>query len=344
MGKLKVFIGWSGPRSQTLALALREWLPLVLHYVEPWVSQSDVSAGERWRKEVASELEATNFGIICLTPENLSAPWVLFEAGALAKSMERARVIPLLYNLDFKDVTGPLAEFQGKKCEESGILEMVEAVNKSAPEGQCLAEARVKKMFDLAWPDLHETIDSRISRDAPTEPHSRPDAEILEELVAGVRGLDARLRELSLPIQVFANRPHDRRDRESKDIAIWLLLCLGAEFSWEDPKGRQLMDEIFHTYFGRDVEQVLPSVLDARGMVRRFLSSRFARRASSVSRYANRVLADFESRAMTTLSLFVERNAFEQQSASGSIIAKRAGNGDVMDKGDDASGEPGPSS
>lgn len=73
---MKVFISWSGERSQALAQA------------------------------VASELEASNFGLICVTPENVSELWVLFEAGALAKSMKGARVVPLLFNLDFSDING----------------------------------------------------------------------------------------------------------------------------------------------------------------------------------------------------------------------------------------------
>jgi hypothetical protein len=84
---MKVFISWSGERSQALAQALRDWLPLVLHYVEPWLSQSDIEPGERWASEVSKELEVSNFGIICVTKENTESPWILFEAGALAKSL-----------------------------------------------------------------------------------------------------------------------------------------------------------------------------------------------------------------------------------------------------------------
>lgn len=36
---MKLFISWSGARSQALALALQEWLPLVIHYVEPRLSR-----------------------------------------------------------------------------------------------------------------------------------------------------------------------------------------------------------------------------------------------------------------------------------------------------------------
>ena len=50
---MKVFISWSGERSESLAKALRKWFPLVLHYVDPWLSQSDIQAGERWSIEIA---------------------------------------------------------------------------------------------------------------------------------------------------------------------------------------------------------------------------------------------------------------------------------------------------
>ena len=33
---MKVFIGWSGERSKALAQSLHDWIPLVLHNVEPW--------------------------------------------------------------------------------------------------------------------------------------------------------------------------------------------------------------------------------------------------------------------------------------------------------------------
>ncbi len=56
---MKVFISWSGERSQALAQAVREWLPMVLYYTEPWLSHSDIEAGERWANVVAKELETS---------------------------------------------------------------------------------------------------------------------------------------------------------------------------------------------------------------------------------------------------------------------------------------------
>ncbi len=102
---MKVFISWSGKRSNALAVALKGWLPLILQYVKPWVSEKDISAGDRWARAIAGELETSNFGILCVTPENLRSEWILFEAGALSKSMLDAKVIPLLFLCAHKQVT-----------------------------------------------------------------------------------------------------------------------------------------------------------------------------------------------------------------------------------------------
>jgi hypothetical protein len=64
---------------------MRDWLPLVLHYIEPWLSEADIGAGERWAHPVAQQLSDTNSGLVCVTSENVNSPWLLFEAGALAK-------------------------------------------------------------------------------------------------------------------------------------------------------------------------------------------------------------------------------------------------------------------
>jgi hypothetical protein len=69
--EVKLFISWSGERSKALAIAFRDWLPLVLHYVEPWLSEADIEAGERWAQSVAKELGSSKFGVVCVTSENV---------------------------------------------------------------------------------------------------------------------------------------------------------------------------------------------------------------------------------------------------------------------------------
>jgi hypothetical protein len=189
---VKIFVSWSGSRSQALAEALRKWLPLVLHYAKPWLSKSDIQAGDRWSIEVAKELQESNFGIICVTKENLSSPWILFESGALAKSMEDGRVIPLLLDLDFKEVSGPLAQFQAKKADQTGIRELVFGLNKSAPEPE--PEDPLGQIFDPLYAQFGGEIDAIPASEAGQKA-TRPQGEILEELVSSVRNVEMRVRD-----------------------------------------------------------------------------------------------------------------------------------------------------
>ncbi len=168
---------------------------MVLQYVEPFVSDKDIAAGERWAQTIAGELEASNFGIICITPENLNSEWVLFESGALSKSMLDGKVIPLLLGLELSDLSGPLSQFQAQKVSEAGFVEVVKAINKVAekPASQQIVDQLVPRL----WPTLNETL-TKIPEKAPTEKHKRQTHEVLEELVTGVRGLSVRMSDLDL--------------------------------------------------------------------------------------------------------------------------------------------------
>lgn len=190
---MRVFISWSGERSKVLAHALKEWLPLVLHNVEPWMSEADIAAGGRWEVEIAKELELANFGITCVTRDNVGAPWLLFEAGALAKSLQHSRVIPLLMDLDIKDITGPLARFQAKKMEKVGFSEVIQSINQVA--NQAVAEARATQLFEALWPKLEEKI-AAIPKSTSSPKPSRSTNDVMEELVAGVRALETRISEM----------------------------------------------------------------------------------------------------------------------------------------------------
>ena len=77
---MNLFISWSGEKSRSVAEALRDWLPFVINAVKPWMSAADIEKGARWSSDLAYQLKETRAGIICLTRDNLEAPWVLFEA------------------------------------------------------------------------------------------------------------------------------------------------------------------------------------------------------------------------------------------------------------------------
>ena len=47
---MKIFISWSGPISQDVAIAFKEWLPFVVHGCKPFVSSEDIYKGSTWHK------------------------------------------------------------------------------------------------------------------------------------------------------------------------------------------------------------------------------------------------------------------------------------------------------
>jgi len=223
---MKVFISWSGERSKEMANSLREWLPMVLQYVDPFVSDKDISAGDRWAQKIAGELESANFGIICITPENLTSEWILFESGALSKSMLEGKVIPLLFGLELSDLSGPLSQFQAQKVEETGIMEVVKAING-------VAETKAdEKIIDRAVPSLWPQLESAlgdIPDIAPTEKHKRPAHEILEEIVTDVRGINSRMRSFD-PEMSEKERYMRRRKRRFHPRMIEELSFMTSEF------------------------------------------------------------------------------------------------------------------
>jgi hypothetical protein len=187
---VKIFISWSGIKSKTVATVLRQWIPDVFQTVEPWMS-TDIDAGARWNRGIDKELSETNFGIICLTKANLNAPWILFEVGALAKTLIDTFVCPYLIDLEPSDIPkGPLAQFQAERADEVGTWELVCTINKALKDA-ALPEEKLKRTFDRWWPDLRLMLKSLPIEDTLNESH-RSLEDMIEEMLELVRGLSRR--------------------------------------------------------------------------------------------------------------------------------------------------------
>jgi hypothetical protein len=104
--------------------------------------------------------------------------------------MQDGKVIPLLLDLDKKEISGPLAQFQAKKVEQNEVKELILSLNKSATNP--IADGTLEKLFQMAWPEIAAKVAAIPEiKDAPKP--ARPEGEILEELVAGIRNLETRL-------------------------------------------------------------------------------------------------------------------------------------------------------
>ncbi|MCC2339122.1 toll/interleukin-1 receptor domain-containing protein [Bacillus tropicus] len=155
---MKVFLSWSGSESKQLAGIFKEWLPNVLQYIEPYMSAKDISLGERWNNNITDSLEESVFGLIFVTPSNINAPWINFEAGALSKTFD-SRVVPILYNADVMILNqGPLKQFQSaKNLDKENVLSLIKSINQGSGHFK-LDEFRLEKAFEMWWPDLEKSI------------------------------------------------------------------------------------------------------------------------------------------------------------------------------------------
>jgi hypothetical protein len=201
---MRVFISWSGEPSRSVAQALREWLPLVVQHVEPWMSDADIESGRRWNEEVAAELELADYGIICLTAANIDRPWVLFEAGALAKQFDSARVVPLLVDLNPADVTMPLASFQSRSLNKEGMRRLV--LDLAALREGPMSREQVDALFDGMWPRMQSEVEAAIKSLPAGRGPRRSQGDMLAEIIDAVRLMSRRL-EVS---GSGASSPHDQ--------------------------------------------------------------------------------------------------------------------------------------
>jgi len=182
---MRVFISWSGKRSQIVAEGLRDWLPCVIQLVRPWMSASDLGKGARWSLEVAQELATSQLGIICLTPENLLSPWILFEAGALSKTLDQSLVCPYLFDLKPIELAGPLAQFQATSSTKDDTLKLLQNINQTLG-ANAMSSERIVQAFEVWWPQLEQRLE-RIPAAEEQLPPQRSEREVLAELLELVR-------------------------------------------------------------------------------------------------------------------------------------------------------------
>jgi DNA-binding CsgD family transcriptional regulator len=186
----RIFISWSGQRSHSLAVALKEWLPDVIHDVQVWVSSHTIQAGANWATKLSEILAECQLGIAIVTPENQRAPWLLFEAGAISRSLEEGRLIPLLLDLAPENLEMPIAQYQTVQADRGGIQSLLEAINNTRPNR--ISQERLLKYVERWWTDLERQIHT--AKALPPEKSvspARSDRELLTEVLQSVRAIAA---------------------------------------------------------------------------------------------------------------------------------------------------------
>lgn len=128
----KIFISWSGKNSRKIAIELKEILEKKIFAstgLECFVSTVDIASGDDWWNKIKKELKKCKQGILCVTKENIKAPWIYFEAGAMVA--RDVPTVPLLFNCSINSLEG--SPIKGKQCidfyDQAQFLKMIYDIN-----------------------------------------------------------------------------------------------------------------------------------------------------------------------------------------------------------------------
>lgn len=192
---MKIFLVWSGERSFEIAKALNDWLGRVIQAVKPFFSH-EIEKGAKWASEIDSTLEGTNFGIVCLTPDNLNSTWIHYETGALSKTKE-ALIWTYLSDLRAGDVPQPLGKFQHTEATKDDTLRLLRSINKRLLDvgGEPLSDAVLEENFEMFWPKLEKELQvTKRGVDNIISPQraQRDQAAMLDEILEILRNQERR--------------------------------------------------------------------------------------------------------------------------------------------------------
>lgn len=146
--------------------------------------------------EVSEQLAIHDTGIVCVTAQNLTEPWLHFEAGTISKSVQRGVVIPVLHGVTIADIQAtPLSQFQCVHSRnEEEMWQLVERLNESLDVP--LSTERLKKYFDGSWQGFLEALDRLDEGVDVAETPTRETGELLNDILSRLASHSAVLEDI----------------------------------------------------------------------------------------------------------------------------------------------------
>ena len=156
--RMKLFISWSGPASQAIALTLSEEINTLMPWVDPWFSSRSILPG-RWRRQLFDALHSTDYGIICLMPDNIVAPWIFFEMGIIVgRANSEQKIAPIAFGgLEVDTIGSPISDFQIFKKTKADFRKIIgdiyNASRRTSPK-----KSEVLNNFDSSWNRIRQKL------------------------------------------------------------------------------------------------------------------------------------------------------------------------------------------
>lgn len=196
---MKIFISWSGDTSKKLAEALHRWLPVFLQSTKPYYTPESIRKGDKWLNSIIDNLKESSACIICLTPDNLEKPWILFEAGAISNRFSDSLIHPLAFGFSKANIKSPLNIFQSTDFDEDDFKKLLKSLNIQLGE-QKISDQIFDINFEAFYPKFESEINAILEEKKPSvtaEEIRRDDRELLEELLDSNKALRKSLQSLS---------------------------------------------------------------------------------------------------------------------------------------------------
>src|SRR5262245_4405337 len=156
---LQVFLSWSGERSECLARYVYRSLPTIVPGIRVFYSPK-IDPGAIWPYVIPAAIRKSHVAILCITHENLSSPWLHFEAGAFWQRPAAADVVcPLLLDVSSKELPGTLQLFESRSFNKRGFKELCQFLGRKAR----IPSNRVGDNFKMVWPGLEGDVPACLS-------------------------------------------------------------------------------------------------------------------------------------------------------------------------------------
>jgi hypothetical protein len=180
------------------------------------MSEGGIAKGKPWFDQLAKELNGILFGIYCVTPENKSSDWMLWEAGFLscASSVGARHVAPLAVGMSKGEIRGPLSIYQATDCTRDDLWRLIGVINAALHEDKRVAIPVLERTFGYVWPHLEKRIAEAVALPASL-PSPVPEAQQMSEILALLRDNQREIAE----IKVTMTRPLTWADPTYKFVA-----------------------------------------------------------------------------------------------------------------------------
>lgn len=159
----KIFISWSGEKSKQIASTFYDWFYNTFK-IEAWFSSKNIKIGKLWEPKIQEALQQSTKGIFFITKENVFAPWINFEAGAISKGNPENFVCIIRVDSNEIPKESPLFHYQNTAFNKEGICELLNNILIDSPDYN---EENFKKLFDTNWKEFYKKYLKIIYSDNP---------------------------------------------------------------------------------------------------------------------------------------------------------------------------------